>query len=79
MAIQKSGALAPASEISVLARSDTVLRAILADYEEISLWLEAEKSPVARDTDELERAQKLARELENEILNHLEKWNDNTS
>lgn len=65
--------------ISVLARLNTALRAVLADYEELSTWLAAQEPSEPRSADELERARTLARELEAEILNHLEKQDERNS
>ena len=65
--------------ISVLARLSTALRSVLADYEEISTWLAVQKPAEPRDPEELDRARTLVRELEDEILNHLEKQDDNDS
>ena len=59
--------------ISAFTQLNAALRAILADYEEIRTWLAAEDSSVPRDPGELEQAHALARDLEIEILNRLEK------
>ena len=59
--------------VSALTHLDTALRAILGDYEEIRTWLAAEDSSMPRDPGELEQARALARDLEIEILNRLEK------
>ena len=67
------------AEISVLARLNAALRAVLADYEEISTWLAVQEPMEPRDPDEIGRARTLARELETEILNHLEIGDDNNS
>ncbi len=64
------------AEINLLTRVNETLRTVLEDYEELCTWLAVQDRLAPQDRDELDKAQRLARELENEILQQLEKQDD---
>ena len=62
--------------IQALANVDATMRAILADYEEISTWLAVHDGSAAPGDAELNHARKVIRDLENEISGRLEVHDD---
>ena len=58
--------------IEALAGKCSAFRAAIADYEEICTWLEAYNRTTDPHPDEVDHAQKIIHELEDEILSQLE-------
>ena len=61
------------STIRALAECDETFRTILANYEELRTWLATLNRKTIPDLEELDHASNLARDLENEIVDHLKK------
>lgn len=64
--------------IDALITGDDAFAELVADYEQLSTWFSLQDPLSKTKHDELESGLELIRELENEIRNHLEKYNEHT-